>query len=172
MSSRFPAPTKLIHEPSTTGGGGSITEDGLYLNDCVFVHHGTGFGDGTLTRVQLHLNELHLLSDDLVVDQIGATNPARRRRRSWNRDSQLGYLSDRLPVRQAFSPGMPVGIGLSLSLRLGQIKRATLIAAITYKPLSHFLAPFTCRASNDGRTLQASTWMPAEAGSCNSKPRS
>ena len=97
--------------------GGSITEDGLHLNDCVFVHHGTGFGDGTLTRIQLHLNELHLLSDDLVVDHIGATNPARRRRRSWNRDSQLGYLSDRLPVRQAFSPGMPVGIGLSLSLR-------------------------------------------------------
>ena len=74
MRSRFPGSYQFIHEASATTRRRCITEDGLQLDDGVFVHHGTSFGDGTLARVELYLNELHFVSQDLVVDHIGFAN--------------------------------------------------------------------------------------------------
>ena len=48
----------------------AVAEDRLHLDAVVHVHHAAGFGDRGFVRVQLDLDELHVVAEDLVVDLV------------------------------------------------------------------------------------------------------
>ena len=80
-----------------------------------FEHQRAGFGDRGLARIQLDLDELHLLAVDAEVDFVGAAFAAiaRRRRRRGRRIArdaidQLGDVARRQPVAHAV-PSMRAG---------------------------------------------------------------
>src|SRR5688500_369565 len=45
----------------------AVPENGFHLDTVFHVHHSTGFGDGCLTGIKLHFNELHVIAENLVI---------------------------------------------------------------------------------------------------------
>ena len=61
----------------------AVAEHGLHLDAGRHVHHRAGFGDGALARIELDLDELHVLAEDLEVDVVrAASGRGAERRRS------------------------------------------------------------------------------------------
>ena len=51
----------------------AVAEDRLHGDALRHVHHRAGFGDRAFTRIELDLDELHLVAVDLEVDVVRAT---------------------------------------------------------------------------------------------------
>ena len=74
---------------------GSISEDGLHLDAVVHVHHPAGLGHGRLLRIQLHLDEPHVIAEDLVVHLM---HPGHRQSPDlWLKAASRASLRPRLP---------------------------------------------------------------------------
>jgi hypothetical protein len=54
----------------SAGRLGTVAEDGLHANPVIHVHHAPGLGDRRFPRIQLHLDELHVVAVDAVVDLV------------------------------------------------------------------------------------------------------
>ena len=106
VSSRLPAPSSAPMMPAL-GLLAAVAEDGLHLDAGRHVHHRAGFGHGALARIELDLDELHVLADDLEVDVVraaaGGGAERRRSRRAPASDAaaNCGTVAERRPVRHA-----------------------------------------------------------------------
>src|SRR5262245_8017766 len=54
----------------------TVAEDGLHRDAVVHVHHAAGFGDDRFLRIQLDLDELHVVAEDLVIDLVHPSHVA------------------------------------------------------------------------------------------------
>src|SRR5690606_9105767 len=107
-------------QAAALAAGGAVAEHGVHLHRRFLVHQRAGLGDRALARVQLDLDELHLVADDAVVDLVGAAARAGRRRRRRHGGcaaAQLGDAADRPPLGEALAPAVAVGAAARLRAR-------------------------------------------------------
>ena len=71
----FSCAHQLAHETAGTGRGGSVAENGFHVHLGLLVHHGSGFGHGTFTRIQFDFHKLHLRAHDFEIDFVGCSPP-------------------------------------------------------------------------------------------------
>ena len=137
---------QLVHEAAALAGRGTVAEHGFHLHRGFLVHHRSGFGHGALARVELDLDELHVLAVDLVVDLVGAARGGRRRRveRSAAAGAEFGAGRERNPFGETLAPDVAVRILRGLRHRGGMIERAHLLAVVADEPLVHGCAPLRC----------------------------
>ena len=106
VSRRLPAPSSAPMMPRLCVPT-AVAEDRLHLDAGRHVHHAAGLGDDALARIELDLDELHVLAEDLVVDLVRPLPAARHRRRRRRGEaaggggSQLGHLAERRPLTHA-----------------------------------------------------------------------
>ncbi len=85
----------------------AVPEDRLELDAVGHVHHRPGFGDRCLARIELDLDELHLVAVNGEVDVVGATAGEERRGRQAGDDGPVNeggkhrHVLDWLPVAHA-----------------------------------------------------------------------
>jgi len=157
---------ELAHEPLV--GRAAVGEARLHLDAVGDVHHGAGFGDHRLARVQHHVHELHVVAVDLVVDLMttragGRPGSGRRRGGAGQRGNrrgspQLGRLRQRNPVTQSLPKYVRLGIdaaclqlvsdfaGGERTLR-GAIHRDVPDSRVAHIPPRRFRSPMVARIS-------------------------
>lgn len=125
----FAGRQQLAHQPAAAALAGmrAVAEHGVHLHCGVLVHQRAGLGDGAFARVQLDLDELHVVADDAVVDLVGAPGRTGQRRRQAASALQLGQLAGRRPAIESVAPGQRVGLALGMRAGAGIVERADAI---------------------------------------------
>ena len=101
----------------------AVAEDRLHLDAGRHVHHRAGLGDGALARIELDLDELHVLAEDLEVDLVGAPAGAGCRDGAGGTS---GTAAQRRPTRG--SAVQPAATSTRRELRNGTERRPVLHA--------------------------------------------
>ena len=103
------------HQPALRLGR-AVAEDRLHGDAVGHVHHRAGLGHGAFAGIELHLDELHVLAEDLEVDLVRlapATRNRRRRRRhaALQVRHELRHRGDGRPVGHAGREDQRVAVG-------------------------------------------------------------
>ena len=125
----------------------AVAEDRLHRDALRHVHHRAGFGDGAFARIELDLDELHLVAVDLEVDVVRAAARRRRRRESAGAPAEAprldvrrerGHILHLLPLRHAGGEHQRLGIDAAV-LQVGDdlllADRSHLMATDGHVPL-------------------------------------
>ena len=150
VSSRFPAPTSLsMRLPSDKVCEPSPKTVSIFTGS-VLVHESASFGHHALPWIQLHLDELHLFANDLVIHPItGADWISRCMGAPRSRRAQLRHLRYRQPLGKSFPPGVALWILLCPVHCLVVVERADLIVVVAEVPLCHLvITPVMSRLQN------------------------